>query len=565
LTTQADKRRRAHWLPPVAGWLTALVGLVNVGSALTPELDDRVKLARHLEPGGFVPVAHALALPAGLSLLVMAVYLGRRRRRAQQLAVVTLIAIGALNLLKGLDVEEALFGWGLAALLVWGRGAFYVMQDRPARLAALRFAPLFVAGAIGASFLAVLAGSGSTTPHFNFTRGAHETLWLMLLGSGPLHFSERFEWVPTAVGVISVGALLAVAWLLFRPLAAPLRRDERGRRTALDLVRRHGDDTLSFFKLRGDKHYLFTPDRRAFVGYGVEGGVLIVSGDPVGPADALPALMRQVRAFAEVRGLKLAVLGASERLREIWASTGLRSFYVGDEAVIDTASFSLEGRAIRKVRQSVTRLAKSGYEAGLHRLGDLDEAAIAELEGVSERWRAGAPERGFSMALDSLRGEHLDDTFVLAARDDRGDVRGFLHFVPVYGKPAASLSFMRRDHDTPNGLTEFLVVRGVEQLRDRGVEELSLNFAAFARLMHSPSGRWERFLGRLATVFNPYFQIESLYHFNAKFFPRWEPRYLLYEGRLGFPRAGVAALWAEGQLPKPRMGARAAGSSSSSG
>ncbi len=143
----------------------------------------------------------------------------------------------------------------------------------------------------------------------------------------------------------------------------------------------------------------------------------------------------------------------------------------------------------------------------------------------------------------------------LIARDGDGDgaARGFLHFVPVYGRAAVSLSFMRRDHDTPNGLTEFMVARAMELLRERGIREASLNFAAFARLMHSPSGPVERLLGRLAALFNPYFQIESLYRFNAKFFPRWEPRYLVYEGALGLPRAGLAAMWAEGQLPKPRV------------
>jgi lysyl-tRNA synthetase class 2 len=99
---------------------------------------------------------------------------------------------------------------------------------------------------------------------------------------------------------------------------------------------------------------------------------------------------------------------------------------------------------------------------------------------------------------------------------------------------------------------EFLVVRAIEELRDRGVEELSLNFAAFARVMHGPRGRFELFAGKLVALGNPYFQIESLYRFNAKFFPRWEPRYLLYEGALGLPRAGLAVMWAEGQLPKLR-------------
>jgi lysyl-tRNA synthetase class 2 len=88
-------------------------------------------------------------------------------------------------------------------------------------------------------------------------------------------------------------------------------------------------------------------------------------------------------------------------------------------------------------------------------------------------------------------------------------------------------------------------------LRERGLRELSLNFATFARWMHSPERWHERILGKVVSVLNPFFQIESLYRFNAKFFPRWEPRYLVYEGTLGLVRASLAAAWAEGQLPKP--------------
>jgi len=155
--------------------------------------------------------------------------------------------------------------------------------------------------------------------------------------------------------------------------------------------------------------------------------------------------------------------------------------------------------------------------------------------------------------MDSIAGPHADQTLVLLARDEHGAVRGVLHFVPCYGRPAMSLSFMRRDPDTPNGLTEFLVVKAAELLRGRGVEELSLNFAAFARWMHSPHKPVEKALGKLVALGNPFFQIESLYRFNAKFFPRWEPRYLVYEGPLGLPRAGIAAMWAEGQLYKPAL------------
>jgi lysyl-tRNA synthetase class 2 len=111
-----------------------------------------------------------------------------------------------------------------------------------------------------------------------------------------------------------------------------------------------------------------------------------------------------------------------------------------------------------------------------------------------------------------------------------------------------SLSFMRRDRGTPNGLTEFLVVRSIELLRERGIEELSLNFAAFARLLQRPGSPVDRMLGRIVSLGNSFFQIESLYRFNAKFAPRWEPRYLVYEGTLGLARTGLAAMRAEGQL-----------------
>jgi lysyl-tRNA synthetase class 2 len=117
---------------------------------------------------------------------------------------------------------------------------------------------------------------------------------------------------------------------------------------------------------------------------------------------------------------------------------------------------------------------------------------------------------------------------------------------------------MRRDREAPNGLTEFMVVQAIDALKARGIEEISLNFAPFARLIHSPASASERVLGRVAVAADRFFQVERLYRFNAKFLPRWEPRYMIYEGLFGLPRAGLAVMWAERQLPKPSLARRAA-------
>ena len=542
------------WLPSapaLAALAAALVGAINVASALTPNIRWRGHLLLNFEPVSDIRLFHAFALPAGMALLLLAPYLLKRRRRAWQTAVTLMLVLGVINLLKGLDFEETALTWLTCVLLARAHAAFCVDHDAITLRSAVWRLPLL--GVFGLTLAGAAAWASEGRP--SVTSVARETGDLLLWTTGPI----RLQHIPLAAIVhgIELGTLLIMAYAIFRPLAAPRSLPgPEAREAAAALVRAHGADTLSFFKLRADKHYLFSDDRSAFVGYRVENGVLLLSGDPVGPDAALCALLDRVAAFAEIRGLKLGAVGASERLRPHFERLGLRTIYLGDEAVIDVPEFSLQGRPIRKVRQSVSRLQKAGFTAELLGVAGLDAHTTEEIEAVLDRGREGAPERGFSMAMDSIRTDYDADTLVLLARDESDParpIRGVLHFVPCYGRAAVSLSFMRRDPDTPNGLTEYMVVKAIELLRERGVDEMSLNFAAFARWLHSPERPSERALGKLIALGNPFFQIESLYRFNAKFFPRWEPRYLVYEGALGLPRASLAAMWAEGQLWKPAL------------
>ena len=551
--------RRYDSLPLLAALWALAAGIVNLVSAATPNSAWRHRVLLRVESLDEIRIFHALALPASAGLIVTAFYLYRRRRGALHVAVGLLLALGVLNLAKGLDFEEAVWSFAAAGLLWWGRAAFHVRHDPAGLRSAFYRVPAVVAATtiliVGSVWIAAPSGARAGA----ILRTAGDAL---LWQPGPIAFHDEMGRLPLAVGLLALAALLACAYLIFRPLAAPRSLpDAEARQAARQLVRRHGMDTLAFFKLRRDKQYLFDRDRSAFLGYRIENGVLLCSGDPVGPPAALPGLVSEAVAYAERRGLKLAACGVSEELVPLWRQAGLRALYIGDEAVVEAGCFSLEGRAIRKVRQSVARLEKCGYSAELAELSAVDERTLCELEAVAERWRAGAAERGFSMAMDSLRTEREAGGVVLLGRDADGRIRGFIHLVPSYGRPAMSLSSMRRDRETPNGMMEFLVVRAIEALRERGIEEISLNFAAFARVMHGPRGRLERLLGRIVALGNPFFQIESLYRFNAKFFPRWEPRYLLYEGTLGLPRAGLAVMRAEGQLPKPRRRGSAEGES----
>jgi lysyl-tRNA synthetase class 2 len=206
---------------------------------------------------------------------------------------------------------------------------------------------------------------------------------------------------------------------------------------------------------------------------------------------------------------------------------------------------------MKSLRKAVNRVERHGFTAELRAVGALDAATVAELDGLSARWRDGAAERGFSMAHDTLVDDLLTDASVVIARDADGRVRAFLHFVPVYGRSAVSLAFMRRDRDTPNGVSDFLVVEAARLLGEHGVEELSLNFAAFGRWLRQPANALERAAARVLRVGDRWFQLERLMRFNVKFHPRWQPRYLLFAGAAQLPRVVLGALWAEGHLPRP--------------
>jgi lysyl-tRNA synthetase, class II len=218
--------------------------------------------------------------------------------------------------------------------------------------------------------------------------------------------------------------------------------------------------------------------------------------------------------------------------------------------VLRPQQFSLEGRAIRKVRQSVSRLRKAGYVFRVAAADQISPGLEAELEDVSAAWRRGEPERGFSMSIDDL---HVPGTVLALAEDADCRVGGFLHLAPSPAGGGWSLSAMRRRPDAPNGLTEFLVVETVGWARESGASELSLNFCALTDFLapervKTPVRRVVR-CGLLLT--DNVFQLERLYAFNRKFFPEWRRRYICVERFADLPAVGLAYLHAESLLVPP--------------
>jgi lysyl-tRNA synthetase class 2 len=546
----ADGRRPARPRSPfVLSWLVAVAGLLGVIDAILPEHSQPflATLAPQIHP-----LARALAAPLGLALVYAAFGLARGRRRAWQLAVALLVGSTALHLLH--SDYGGIWTGALALMLVARRQDFDAPGDPAATPQFLAKALLFAACiyAYGAVALAVnrVYTDSAFSARFAVAETSRALVGLSLRGSA--HLSDGFgHWFGLSVLLLGLAAVGSLLHTWGAPWGYRLRQEAHERELARALVDTWGVDTLAPFALRADKSYFFSDDERAFLAYRVVGGVAIVSGDPVGRPEAFDGLVARFIALAHRRDWRIAVLGASERCLGLYRAHGLRVLYHGDEAVVATGSFSLDGRAIRKVRQSVHRLTKAGYTVDVLRPCEIGPELRLRLEAIAREWRGENPERGFVMALDALfRLENEDAVFVLGRAPD-GQPAGFLHFAVCRAASALSLSSMPRLRDTPNGFNEWLVCESVAWAREQGIAGVSLNFSPFAALL-APEARptgMRRVERRALLTLKGRFQLDNLLLFNRKFFPSWERRFVVYERRRDLPRVGIAALAAEAYLP----------------
>jgi lysyl-tRNA synthetase, class II len=470
---------------------------------------EAVIAAAHIDPsrqrllGVMTWFGYAQASLAVAVALLLAVGTGERRRRGRRPARRALVLV-------------AVAAWGLTCL-------------------AMVLAPLATARAPGPS----------TKPH-------HAIVHLPGAALAPAHLIARWSTViEVLIGSALITSVLA-ARVILRPARVPSPDSGRALQAARAIVEKHGHDSLSPFILRPDKAFEFAAG--GVLAYRVIGETAVVSGDPIAPEDSAPEVLARFMRSARGRGWRVTLYGVSARHLPGYRSMGLRAICVGEEAVVHPERFTLQGRPVRKLRQSVHRVQRRGWEIGAYEGREIHAALEAEIDAIEASWRSSRRRvLGFAMGMGACEpGVHPGDLYLLARSPD-GALHAVMRFISHCGK--LSLDTMRRVGETPNGLNEAMVCRALEIARDRGVTEVSLNYAGLAHLVrHQPSGtRRARAAGGIAVaLWGRRFQMQRLVRFNEKFSPEWRPRFLVYESASALPRSVFRVLQAEGYLPQRR-------------
>jgi lysyl-tRNA synthetase class 2 len=551
-----------RWAPRAAALLCFLTGALDLWSALAPADRGRLRALTEYVPGALTRASAAGTLVTGVLLVLLARGLRRRKRRAWRATVALLAGSVALHVLKGLDVEEAVVAVVLLVGLVLVRDDFYAKGDPRTRWRALGalLGLLLTSYVLGMTLIGVRSARLDEGYRFG---AVSEHVLLGLVGvEGPLVYDDdpqgraAQDFVDDALLAMGLLTAVATAYLVLRPAEPVPRLSPDDEQRMRGLLARYGEqDSLGYFALRRDKAVVWSPSGKACVAYRVVSGVMLASGDPLGDPEAWPGAIGAFLAMADEHAWTPAVMGCSEEAGTAWSRAGLAALEIGDEAVVNVADFTLEGRAMRNVRQALSRIERAGYTTRVCRVSDISPEERESLREQASAWRGAETERGFSMALGRFgEPDDGDCIAVMAFQEER--LRGFLHFVP-WGRCGLSLDLMRRDRSADNGLNELLVVAALRAAPSYGITRLSLNFAVFRSALERGerlgAGPVSRAWRGLLVFASRWFQIESLYRFNAKFRPVWEPRFVCYATARDLPRVAVAALEAEAFLVWPRL------------
>jgi lysyl-tRNA synthetase class 2 len=553
-----DRRHQHAWVPASAALLTLLIGLSDILAIFRPDLVYRLHKINYLVPGTLTTVTRSADVIIGLMLLMLAHGLRRRKRRAWQ-AVAALLAFDiGIHVTNTHRMATTIVAAVLLVALLYFREEFYAEGDRRTRWRALWvFGCLIVADVIIGCTYILLAKHLLT--NYSLGQRIQEALWGLVGVGGPV------QWVPEArgdlfaivAGALGVFTLVVTVYLFLRPAEPRARLGPADAARVRELLDKHGDrDSLGYFALRDDKSVIWSPTGKACVCYRVVSGVMLASGDPIGDPEAWPGAIGPFLDEAARHAWAPAVMGCSELGAEVWCREGnLTALELGDEAIVNVADFSLAGRSMRNVRQMVNRVAKNGYTAEIRRVSDIPQREIDAIVRTADSWRGGGTERGFSMALGRI-GAPGDENCVLATATENGVVRAVLQLVP-WGADGLSLDLMRRDKAAQPGLNDFLIAETIKAASGLGVKRISLNFAVFRAALERGerigAGPVLRAWRSVLIFLSKWFQIESLYKFNAKFCPVWQPRFFVFPSTRDAPRIAVAALEAEAFLVWPRL------------
>jgi phosphatidylglycerol lysyltransferase len=517
------------------------MGLVNLVSATFPALMDRLALLERILPLEVRRGGHLTAALAGFALLVLANSLLRRKRVAWLMTMVILLVSAVSHLIKGLDYEEASLAITLAVILLANRHHFHARSDLPSMrngiwvlLLAILFTLLY--GITGFYLL-----DRHFKIHYDLLAAAQQTLVMFTQfydpGLEPLTRFGRF--FGGSIYVVAAGTLSYSLLMLLRPVLVRKPASVQERARAKEIVEKWGRSSLARFTLFPDKSFFFSAGGTSFA-FIPQGRVAMVLGDPIGPEADLPDALEAFQEYCQRNDWLAAFYQVQHTYLDLYQSKGFAALMIGQEAVVDLARFTLEGKAGKDFRTALNKMERLGHHAEIH-LPPLAGELLENLRDVSNEWLTGMHGSEMRFSVGWFDDEYIRNSTVATISTPQGTISAFANMIPEYQKPEFAVDMMRRREKIENGTMDFLFIAILRWAKEQGAATFSLGLSALSGLgENSDNLAAERALRSIYENVNRFYNFKGLHAFKEKFHPQWQARYLIYPGLSSLPLVGTA-------------------------
>jgi phosphatidylglycerol lysyltransferase len=325
-------------------------------------------------------------------------------------------------------------------------------------------------------------------------------------------------------------------YALFRPVIYRFKTVPRDREAASAIVQEYGRSAQDYFKVWPDKSYFFSESRSCFLAYSVGRNFAIVLGDPVGPEEEIEDTIAGFSEFCQDNAWGIGFHQVLPDFLPLYKRLGFKKLKIGDDAIVDLVSFSLQGKGMKEIRHSVNQLEKAGIRTITYDPPVLDDI-ILQVKEVSDEWLRIPGRRERSFTLGRFETDYIRSTPLYAAVDKDGRMLAFVNLIPSYAMGEATHDLMRRRIEAPNGIMDFLFVKLFLLEKENGLKRFNLGMAPMAGFQEKEEASpEERAIHLFFQRLNFIFSYEGLRHYKAKFATTWEPRYAIYHNVFDLPR-----------------------------
>ncbi|MBN3873266.1 phosphatidylglycerol lysyltransferase domain-containing protein [Nostoc sp. JL33] len=530
-----------------AAFLTGLVGVVNLLSAVTPTLYGRNHWLKGFLPFEIRASGHIFAALTGFVLLALATNLLRRKRIAWLLTIGLLVISIFSHLLKGLDYEESLLSGVLLVQLILMRHFFTAQSDRPsiargvrALIGALLFTLAY--GTIGFYLL-----DGKFSENFNWREAIVQTLAMFFTEDNwGLQPKSRFgDFFANSIYIIAAVTITYAMVMLLQPVFWRNLATTNERQKAKEIVEQYGRSSLAAFTLLNDKSYYFSPSGNSLIAYVPKGRGAIALGDPIGPIEDRKETIVAFQQFCQRNDWYPGFYQTLPDDVELYKSLGFKVLKIGEEAIVDLKSFTLQGKAGKNFRPSISRLTKLGYQIEFYQ-PPIANDLLHQLKSVSDEWlkMVQGSEKHFSLGW--FEEAYLRECEIAVVHNPEGQISAFANILREYQLNEATIDMMRHRASLENGTMDFLFISLLQHFKEGGYDSFNFGLSALAGVGENPeSRRLEKVLHYLYGHLNRFYNFKGLHAYREKFRPRWEPRYLVYPSLAALPDIVVALIRAD--------------------